>query len=185
MVNKQRSILVDADVVSHFITGGESASLTAVFPENQLYILDKVHAELQKWPNNAVRTTISQLFGKKGIRLMEFPEENEEIRREYAFIKSVLFKGDGESACMAVARYSTKILASSNLRDIGHYCDMHGIDYLSTMDFLCHALSTGLYTEARCDAFITTVKRAGGLLPVARISQHRCRDIAKFLLAAE
>jgi hypothetical protein len=96
-------------------------------------MLDKVHAELQNWRNAQ----------KKAIRLIPFPEESEEIKREYFWIKKMLFKGDGESACMAVARYNKNILGSSNLRDIKNYCTTHKIDYLTTMDFLCAALATG------------------------------------------
>jgi len=172
-----RTILVDADLVSHFITAGEAESIHLIFPNNPIHILDKVHAELQNWKSANVGFVISDLLKKKRIRLMDFPEDNEEIKKEYFWIKGMQFKGDGESACLAVARYNKNILASNNLRDTKNYCAMHKIDYLTTMDFLCAALATGVFDEARCDAFLQKVIAAGGKLPVKKMSDYNVRII--------
>ena len=177
MEKTNRIILVDADLVSHFITAGEAESIHLVFPDNPIQILDKVHAELQNWISAIVGFIVSDLLKKKRIKLIDFPEDNEEIKKEYFYIKKVQFKGDGESACLAVARHNKNILASSNLRDIKNYCIMHKIDYLTTMDFLCYALATAVFDEARCDAFLTKVLAAGGKLPVKKISDYTCRVI--------
>lgn len=173
----EKVILIDADVVSHFVIAGEGRSINKIFP-NPIHVLDKVHAELQKWPMSAVRTEISLMLSKKIIRLINFPDNNEEIKREYLWIKSRMFKGDGESACLAVARYNNKILASSNLKDISPYCERHKIDYLTTMDFLCRAYKIGFYTEAQCDKFINSVLNAKSKLPVKKMRDFICREIS-------
>jgi hypothetical protein len=111
---------------------------------------------------------------------MPFPEDNMEIKKEYAFLKKSL-KGDGESACMAVARYTDNIIASSNLKDIAEYCKMHHVDYLTTMDCLCKALKRGIFSLKRCDEFIFKVLKAGSKLPVKRMQDFKCRDLG-FLL---
>ena len=178
MEKTNRIILVDADVVSHFITAGEAESIHLIFPNNPIHLLDKVHAELQNWKNANVGFIVSDLLKNKRIKLIDFPEDNEEIKKEYFWIKKMQFKGDGESACLAVARYNKNILASSNLRDIKNYCSLHKMDYLTTMDFLCAALATGVFNEARCDAFLTTVMKAGGKLPVKSMKEYGCREIA-------
>lgn len=172
-----RIILVDADVVSHFITAGEAESIHLIFPNNPIHLLDKVHAELQRWKNANIGFVVSDLLKKRRIVLINFPEDNEEIKKEYFWIKKMQFKGDGESACLAVARYSKNILASSNLKDIKNYCITHKMDYLTTMDFLCAALATGVFTRERCDAFLTTVINAGGKLPLKSMEQYTCREI--------
>jgi hypothetical protein len=177
MENFDRSILIDADVVSHFVTGGGAGILKQVFPKNPIYILDKVHAELQQWPSPVMLSELSRLLSKKVIKLMDFPDDNPEIVREYAWIKTMLYKGEGESACLAVARYNRNILASSNLKDTRNYCSMHAIDYLTTMDFLCIALQNNILTETRCDSFIQQVKASGGKLPVNCMQEHICRAI--------
>lgn len=89
---KNRKILIDADVVSHFIVAGEINVINQIFPAFQIWILDKVHAELQQWPSVSVRNQISSILSKKVLRLMPFPEENAIIVKEYLRIKTVLFK---------------------------------------------------------------------------------------------
>lgn len=86
--------------------------------------------------------------------------------------KKLVFKGDAESACLAVVRNTNDILASSKLRDIASYCKMHSIDYPTTMDFLCEALKKGILSEVECDAFIAKVKAAGSKLPVNRYARN-------------
>lgn len=171
-----RIILIDADVVSHFIVAKRGDSIHKIFP-NPIHILDKVHAELQNWPSAELRGEVSRLLSKKYIKLLSFPEENELVKKEYLYIKSRLFKGDGESACLAISRYNKNILASSNLKDIKSYCQMHKIDYLTTMDFLCAAMKTGLFTEKDCDSFIDLVLKAKSRLPVTKMAEYECRDI--------
>lgn len=175
MENTNRIILADADVISHFITAQEEKSIHLIFPNNPIHLLDKVHAELQNWKSKNVGFVISDLIKEKRVRLMDFPESNAEITKEYFWIKKMLFKGDGESACLAVVRYTKNILASSNLKDIGKYCSMHKMDYLTTMDFLCRALQTGLFDEARCNNFINKVLSARGILPAKNMQEYTCR----------
>lgn len=177
MTSSERSILVDADVVSHFVTADESLVFNTIFPKRRIVMLDKVHAELQQWPSENFRTRVAMLLSKKIIRLINFPEDNEVIVREYAWIKTMLFKGDGESACLAFVRYSKDVLASSNLKDIKSYCTMHKIDYLTTMDFLCEAFRQGVFDLPRCNRFIQPVKTAGGKLPVDSMKEYNCRAI--------
>lgn len=177
MPSSKRIILIDADVVSHFVTATEAASLHLVFPNNPIHLLDKVHAELQRWPSARMRSTVSDLLSSKYVSLMNFPEEDDLIKREYNWIKSMMFKGDGESACLAVAKYQKNILASSNLKDIKSYCTTHKIDYLTTMDFLCEALRTGLFEETRCNRFIALVLVSNGKLPAKTMAEYNCRQI--------
>ena len=177
MKKSSRIILVDADVISHFISAREAEHFHGLFADNAIHILDKVHAELQNWKSAGVGLIVSEMLRKKHLRLMPFPEDDEVIKREYFWIKKMQFKGDGESACLAVARYRKNILASSNLRDIKSYCAMHGIDYLTTMDFLCQAIKEKVFSESRCNNFLQKVIAAGGKLPVKLMQEYRCRSI--------
>jgi hypothetical protein len=177
MQNNNRKILIDADVVSHFLTASEGDVIHRVFPNNPIYILDKVHAESQNWPVKSMLQEVSQLLTTKKIQLMDFPEDDEQIKKEYFWIKKMQFKGDGESASLAVARYHKNILASSNLKDIKNYCIMHKIDYLTTMDFLCEALQSKLFTEERCNQFIQKVLDNKSRLPCKTMKEYQCRLI--------
>ena len=124
MAKSERIILIDADVVSHFITGGAIMHLPSIFP-NKIKVLDKVYAELERFPGK--KKQVDNLINFKLIDLMTFPEENFEIKKEYLHIKKIMFKGDGEAACLAVVKHSKDILASSNLKDIASYCKMYSI----------------------------------------------------------
>ena len=167
-------ILIDADVISHFILGGQITLLPHIFPY-PIKILDKVYAEISRMPGRKVE--VDNLLNYKLMELIPFPDSDAEIKKEYHYIKKKLFKGDGESACLAVVRYSKDILASSNLKDTAHYCRLHQITYLTTMDFLCQAVKNGQLTESGCDDFILRVLKAGSRLPVKKLKDYDCREI--------
>ena len=171
MEKSNKVIIIDADVISHFITGSLIIQLPHIFPF-KIMMLDKVYAELERLPKR--KCEIDHLLNLGLIQLLPFPEDNIEVKKEYAHIKKFMFKGDGEAACLAVVRHSKDILASSNLKDIAFYCKLHGIQYLTTMDFLCEALRLNIFTENQCDEFILKVKNAGSKLPVKRIRDFKC-----------
>lgn len=172
--SNDKIILIDADIVSHFVIAQEWEMLDNIFP-HKLFALEQVKKELDNFRRH--RPEIDTIFMRGIVKEMPFPQENEEIKKEYLWIKKMRFRGDGESACMAVARYNKNILASSNLKDIGEYCKMHSIIYITTMDFLCRALQEDIFDEARCDEFIRKVLERGNKLPVKKMKEHTCRSI--------
>ncbi|MGV3600716.1 MAG: hypothetical protein ACO1N1_05880 [Dyadobacter fermentans] len=174
MKSVEKIILVDADVISHFLVGGYITVLPSIFPY-RINILDKVYKELLQTPKRAV--VINNLIERRLFDYLDFPEDNENVRKEYFRLKKLEFKGDGESACMACARFSENILASSNLRDIKRYCDMHKLKYLTTMDFLCEARRTGRMTLTECNEFLARAKEAKQKLPVTSMQEFSCREV--------
>lgn len=172
MKKGERCILIDADVISHFITAGEMIALPSIFPF-QIYVLDKVYKELERFPKR--KKEVENLLNFGLIKEMHFPEHDDAIIKEYAHIKKWMFKGDGEAACLAVANASKNILASSNLKDVKSYCRLHRIDLLTTMDFLCEALRIGVFDIARCNAFISKVLIARSKLPVSKMEDFHCQ----------
>ena len=173
MKKNDKIILIDADVISHFITGGLITLLPKIFPF-PIKILDKVYAEIIRMPGR--KADIENLLNLKLMEKIPFPEENSEVKKEYLHIKKLMFKGDGEAACLAVVRYSKDILASSNLKDIASYCKMHQISYLTTMDFLCKAVNDKLISETDGDDFIKKVIASGSRLPVKKWGDYVCRE---------
>ncbi len=174
MKKNDKIILIDADVISHFITGGQITLLPKILP-NPIKILDKVYDEISRMPGRKIE--VDNLLNFKLMELIPFPDTDPEIRKEYLHIKKLMFKGDGEAACLAVVRYSDNILASSNLKDIASYCKLHKITYLTTMDFLCRAVQEDLLTEHDCNDFIQKVLKAGSRLPVRNWGDYKCRVI--------
>ena len=158
MNKKRKLILIDADVISHFIACGEILYLPVIFNPHQVIILNIVYGEIARIRSR--RQVLDQLLGSvKNIKLAAFPEGNIEIKREYALIKKINpLIGDGERACMAVARFRKDVIASSNFRDIVPYCKKNGIPYLGTLDILALALRKGIFDEDRCNQFIKTAR---------------------------
>jgi len=89
------------------------------------------------------------------IDVIAFPNDIAVVK-EYSILKQNM--GDGEAACMAVAKHTKDYIASSNLKDIKSYCDRNGIVYLTTMDILLEAYHNKILSETECDAFIKEVK---------------------------
>lgn len=151
---RPKIILLDCDVISHFITSNSLNDLPKILAPHQCVVLDNVYSEVAARPMrlaflNAIITT-----GQ--IQKMAFPE-NLEVNKEFARIKSKNpLIGEGERACMAVARYSEDIVASSNFRDVAPYCNKFSILYLGTLDILSVAVTKGIYSEHQCDIFIQT-----------------------------
>ena len=95
MNNQRKLILVDADVLSHFIACGEVLFLPLIFKPHQIIILDIVYNEIARIHSR--RQFLDQLLGSvKNIKLAAFPFGNLEIKREYALIrKNNPLIGDG------------------------------------------------------------------------------------------
>lgn len=145
-------ILLDCDVIIHFTKAGQQLQLPKIFP-NRFVILDKVKAELDKRKKSII--ALENFIAWSQIPIIPFPNERE-ILKEYSRLSTIM--GDGEAACMAVAKHTKDFIASSNLKDIKSYCDQNGITYLTTMDILLEAYQKGILNEAQCDAFISEVK---------------------------
>jgi len=155
MVNSNKSnkiILLDCDVISHFIANASLNDLPKILAPHQCVVLDYVYAEVAEMPMRLA--FLASLIKSGQIQKMEFPE-NPEIIKEFARIKSIKpLIGNGERACMAVARFNKDIVASSNFRDVAPYCNDNNILYLGTLDILSVAATKGIYDELKCDNFI-------------------------------
>ncbi len=170
MANKTK-IVLDADVIIHFIKAGQFSLLLSIFSEYQYLLLDVVYDEVTK--HRETKTQIDntlQYFGNR-IQSVKFSPKGESVR-EYARLLQTL--GRGESACMVYCRGYHDVLGSSNLRDIREYCEQNGITYLTTLDFLYYAYIRKKMTKDECDAFIEEVISKDSKLPHIDISQYVC-----------
>lgn len=150
-------VLVDTDVISHFIATGNISRLAEIFKPNELFVVDIVYEEACRHPWDADRKEkVDAWLSSIKKKPIAFPYHVENVRKEFYRIKKedgLLDKG--ERACMAMARYEKDVIASSNFSDIKTYCDVNGIEYLGCLDILYIAMQKGLMTEAECDAFIS------------------------------
>lgn len=159
MSKSEPSILLDSDVVRHFINGGKILQLSAIYPK-RFVMLDKVKNELCR--SKSIETIVVNFLSMTKVPVMPFPKQIE-IIKEYALLTKQF--GEGESACMAVAKHQKQYIASSNLKDISAFCKTNGITYLTTMDILLEAYNKKMFSKKECDEFIANVKTKGSILP--------------------
>src|SRR5690606_11840937 len=108
--NEAPKILLDSDVVRHFIAGGQILLLSSIFPK-RFVMLDKVKAELCR--SKKLEPVVNNFLTMSKIEVLTFPSKRE-VFIEYARLIKIF--GEGESACLAVAKFENKYVASSNIR---------------------------------------------------------------------
>ncbi|HEY5593432.1 MAG TPA: hypothetical protein VIK55_20755 [Paludibacter sp.] len=165
--NPNKKILLDADVISHFIATGNIHTLFDILEPYPAVILDKVYAEISKLPKR--KQLLDIWVDGTNLTIIPFPGDNEEINKEYADLKRRWrLIGNGERACMAVARHTNDIIASSNFKDIEPFCNLHDIEFLGTIDLLSIALKKGILSVEECNDFIVDARRENN----ARFPKH-------------
>ncbi|MFA6199657.1 MAG: hypothetical protein WC679_04540 [Bacteroidales bacterium] len=152
-------IVLDADVIIHFSKGQMLSILPKIFPTYQYIILDKVYNEI----SGDIKTQLdNQMTILKNITLIKFNPSGQEMK-EYACLLQNF--GKGESASMIYCKWNHDVLASSNLKDIEAYCNENQIAYLTTFDFLYHAVKNNLISQSEAHNFINDVLSKGSKLP--------------------
>lgn len=142
-----KKIILDADVVIHFLRGHQIGILNQIYP-NKLYMPDVVFEETFY---GREKTEVENLFRYGFVKPLEI-KADKRILMEYYRLKGRF--GKGESACMAYCRFTNDVIGSSNLKDILEYCNEQGIIYLTTLDFIAEAYRKEILTETECDYFL-------------------------------
>ena len=175
MGEKKTKIVLDADVINHFVRGGKLSLLPKIFPEFQYIVLDVVKKEL---PMLILSELIKQISHGIDIR-EELFNVSGEAKKEYFRLTATngLHLGKGESACMVYCKFHNDVVGSSNTRDITNYCNEHGITYLTTNDFLFYAIQRGLLKKEEAEDFIRIVICMGSNPPKVDFDQYVCSKI--------
>lgn len=158
-------IVIDADVLIHFSKAGYLHLLPEILPEYDYIVLSAVYDEVK----SIQRQLDNQMHFLGNIKKEQFAPTGD-MRREYARLLTLY--DPGESACMAYCRYTNNVIGSSNLSDIKDYCREQQIVFLTTLDFLYHALIRDVLTQAQCNQFIADVRANGSKLPDTTIEQY-------------
>jgi len=174
MSKNKTKIVIDSDVIIHFIKGGYLPILHKIFPTYQYIILDIVlNDELRK--QKATRDYLDKYLSLFDYIKVEKWQPDYLLMKEYAALHTRY--GLGESASMAYCKFHNDVIASSNITEITEYCDKNDIVYVTTMDFLWRAYKTQIMTCEECDDFISKVKQGGSKLPVDSILKFTPRDL--------
>jgi hypothetical protein len=100
MSKSAKIILLDADVISHFISCNEILFLHNILDPHPLAILDNVYKEVARIPSRKL-VLDNLLKSIRAVSILDFPIGDIEIKKEFALIKKINpLIGDGERACM-------------------------------------------------------------------------------------
>lgn len=174
MKKTKTKIVLDADVVIHFIESKYLSKLYLIYPAYQYVILDIVlEKELCcKETKDYINRYLTAFPNHIKVENW-FPAG--EVLKEYAKLLKVY--GLGESASMAYCKFNNNVIASSNIRDVKSYCEDNQITYLTTMDLLWEAYTSKIMTEDECNDFIANVLATDSKLPVSKITFYKPRQI--------
>lgn len=169
MKDKKLKIVLDTDVLLHFMKGSRLSLLLDIFASECEYVMlsttyDEIRNRDQK---NQIDNHINLL---KNLTKVEFNPTGE-MRRVYAMLTSQF--GKGESACMAYCQFEHHVIGSNNTRDIREYCNKNSISYLTTGDFLYYAIKRGMMTESDAAQLIADARAQGSNVPDFDYSTHR------------
>lgn len=175
MADKKTKIVLDADVINHFVKGGCLSVLPKIFPEYQFVVLDVVKREL---PSLILSELNKQITRFKDIKEEVFGKTSVE-KKEYFWLTSTKgpHLGKGESACMVYCRFHNDVVGSSNTKDVTEYCNMYGITFLTTNDFLFYAIQRGLMTQNDAKEFIRKVISMGSNPPLVDFEKYVCTKL--------
>lgn len=153
---KSKIILLDSDVISHFMTAGQINVLAKILSPHHLTIVDDVYRESCHHPVFEDRKEeLDKWISDFKVQRIPFPWNNQNIKLEFYRIKKEQPQlGAGERACLAIARYDRDVVASSNFRDVSEYCEQFSIEHIGVMDILTIAVRRGIYTIEECNKFM-------------------------------
>lgn len=180
---RAKVILIDTDVISHFIAANRIFELNKILAPHHLFVTNIVYNEAIRHPYDDMRKDeVDDWINNSSVTIVTFPEQNKPIKLEYWKLRKQQRLGKGECSCMAMARFGGEAIASSNFRDIVEYCEANDIEYIGVMDILSIALLKKIWSAEECNRFIHDVTIIGDArLPVSNILDYKSdRDLSEF-----
>lgn len=170
MAYGKTKIVLDADVIIHFMEADCFSLLPDIFPEYEYLILDVVYNEISKNPETKIFIDNNLRYLPK-LKKESFLPKGESMKEFFSLQRTL---GKGESACMIYCKDNRDVLGSSNIRDVKEYCSQNNITFLTTLDFLYYAYCRKKMSKEACTEFMLAVKKAGSKIPATDITQYVC-----------
>ena len=186
---KSKIILLDSDVISHFMSTAKIDVLPKILSPHHLFIVADVYRESIHHPLFEDRKQeLDYWIAKHKIQKIDFPWNNDNIKLEFYRIKKESPQlGAGERACMAIARYEKDVIASSNFRDVADYCEEFSIEHIGVLDILTIAVRRNIFSIDDCNKFLhDAIVINDGKFPVSKFDDYRpTRNLDEFCTPAE
>lgn len=146
MPKNKELLFFDTDNLACFLWIDNKAILPLLYP-GRIRIPEQVEQEIIKIP--LLQKRLEKLQEHGAVEIVEInlgSKEEVEFSRIIEESKKGKLVGDGEAACMALARFNKGIVASNNTIDISAYCEKYGIIQKRTGDILKEALDQNIIT---------------------------------------
>lgn len=163
-------IVLDADVIIHFIQMGCLYRLPCFIPNHKFVVLDSVYDEVTHQHERMMLE--GQITLIRNITLLKKDDEFDlNTMRTFYELKSRF--GEGESACMAYCyHHRDDTVGSNNTHDIEEYCNQNAIPFLTTIDLLHIGVRNGEITEEEARHFIRALCAYGTYLGPLNMSPN-------------
>ena len=146
LAKNKELLFFDTDNLSCFLWINNKAILPLLYP-GRIRIPEQVEQEIIRVPTLQKRLETLQSHG--AVQVVEInlgSKEEIEYNNIIEESKKTKLVGDGEAACLVLARFNNGIIASNNTVDISEYCVKYGIIQKRTGDILKEALDKGIIT---------------------------------------
>lgn len=176
---ESKGILLDADILSHFMVSDSLELLPAIFKGHLLMVVDQVYQEASYSPGDPGRKTVLDRWIKDhSVIRLSFPSDlSSVVVDEYYRLKAQHPRlGKGERACLSIARYHQDVIASSNFRDVAAYCHVHGLEYLGMLDVLWIGVRRNVIPATEANAILArAILRNSARFPVSLLEDYQPR----------
>lgn len=163
----------DADCISCFMCVNSEHLLSELYV-NQVKIPSQVYDELSRVPRFKPRLDRMIVDHEVMIESMLAGTEEAFDYEEFISFPRPGFKllGNGESACIAMAKNRGGIVASNNLKDIDRYIRQYGLNLLTTADIIAHAYKTGSIEKQKADTMWQDMHAQNRKLPTNTFDRY-------------
>ncbi|MCL6614109.1 MAG: hypothetical protein K6U03_05790 [Firmicutes bacterium] len=168
-------IVFDTDCLSSFLWVRRPDLIVTVLggkillPEQVVYELDNLRPTKFAW----VPQMLDQEIAAGAFEVFRIKARGAVATEYLALVGGKYGKrmGSGEAAALAYVRINGGTVASNNLSDIAPYCQIHGLECISTDDILCLAVVQGHLDVAQAETIWLEMKKRKRSLPAYSFSE--------------
>lgn len=175
MSDTKTKIVLDSNILIHFIKAERLSMLSQIYKGYKFVILSKVLDLEFKYPNSFRKIIERHVHLLHDIDIIDWQPSTEEEINDFAELREK--HGPGECYCMVYCKSNNNIIASSDVKDISEYCSKNSITYLTTPDLLYHAVQLNLISTNECDQIILKINTNDSKLGIRSISEYKTREI--------
>lgn len=137
----------DTDCLSSFIKANREDLLASLYSK-RMFVPWNVYREISRI--DRLKRKMDILIKDKHIKKISFNLDSKEYK-DFSYLIDVYnnkyYIGEGEAACIALAKNNNGVLASNNLKDIKRYIDEYKLKHLTSADILKQALKNKFITK--------------------------------------